>query len=188
MSGTPGTPPRRFTPDQKVALVTEIARQHRAGLGTLREIATRLGTTDTSYTNWIREGIAPLPPGRRRPPYTPEERAERVGKVDRCIFRTNPIRDSAPKRSRIPEQSDRRFRAKPITDSALKPIAFSVRSGIRDRLTDSVIAFRNPGSDHRKGDRLAGAGAPFITRISSWVDTPRRRPRGQQEDSHAQDT
>ncbi|HBN07275.1 MAG TPA: hypothetical protein DD435_01060 [Cyanobacteria bacterium UBA8530] len=61
MAGIPGCAPRRYTIQEKIALVTEIERRHRASNGTLRSIAAALGTTETTYQNWIRAGIMPSP-------------------------------------------------------------------------------------------------------------------------------
>lgn len=90
MAGKPGVPPRRFTYEEKVALVTEIDRRFRERGGNLRAIAVELGTTDTSYLTWIKAGITPSPSVkaqtiRRRTPYSPEERRSLVSKVDRLL-------------------------------------------------------------------------------------------------------
>ncbi len=53
-----GAPPA-YTTEERVALVTEIQRRFAAGEGSLRAIAASLGTTDTSYHNWVRAGIRP---------------------------------------------------------------------------------------------------------------------------------
>ena len=157
MSGTPGTPPRRFTPDQKVALVTEIARQHRAGLGTLREIATRLGTTDTSYTNWIREGIAPLPPGRRRPPYTPEERAERVGKVDRLLADGRSL-IGACREAGISDESYKRWRGMAAPLPTMRPVEITAQPAVAT--SQNILAL----------PRQAGHAAAAGQRVGAWFD------------------
>lgn len=57
MAGIKGCPPVRYTQEEKVALVTEIDRRYRAGDGALRVIAASLGTTETSYYNWLKAGI-----------------------------------------------------------------------------------------------------------------------------------
>lgn len=52
---------RTYTMEEKVALVSEIERRYRAGEGTLGSIARSLGTSDTSYHNWVRAGIGATP-------------------------------------------------------------------------------------------------------------------------------
>ena len=51
--------PRRYTLDEKIALVTEIERRYSAGDVTLKAAANAAGTTDTSYLNWVRAGVRP---------------------------------------------------------------------------------------------------------------------------------
>ncbi len=57
--------PRTYTLEQKLALVTEIERRLRTGEGTVRAIAESLGTTDTSYHNWVKAGIRASAPTMR---------------------------------------------------------------------------------------------------------------------------
>lgn len=52
--------PRRYTLEEKIALVTEIDRRYRAGGVTLKAAARAAGTTDTSYNTWIQAGIRPV--------------------------------------------------------------------------------------------------------------------------------
>jgi len=157
MSGTPGTPPRRFTPDQKVSLVTEIARQHRAGLGTLREIAMRLGTTDTCYANWIREGIAPLPPARRRHPYTPEERAERVGKVDRLLADGRSL-IGACREAGISDESYKRWRRMAAPLPTMRPAEITVQPAVTT--SPGGLTLVAPG-----GYRVEGLDVPLVAAL-----------------------
>lgn len=51
--------PSMYTTEERVALVTEIQRRFAAGEGSLRAIAASLGTTDTSYHNWVKAGLRP---------------------------------------------------------------------------------------------------------------------------------
>ena len=51
--------PSVYTVEERVALVTEIQRRFATGEGSIRAIATSLGTTDTSYHNWVRAGVRP---------------------------------------------------------------------------------------------------------------------------------
>lgn len=87
MAGIPGHAPRRYTREEKLALVTEIDRRYQAGEGTLRKIASALGTTETSYHNWRNAGIEPLeslaleqPKVRRA--FTRAERARFVNEIE----------------------------------------------------------------------------------------------------------
>jgi hypothetical protein len=47
-----------------------------------------------------------------------------------CVFRPKLITDSGANRSRIPVETDHRFRAKPISDSGGKLISFVAGTGI----------------------------------------------------------
>lgn len=51
--------PPIYTPADRVRLVTEIQRRFAAGEGTIRAIAASLGTTETSYHNWVKAGVRP---------------------------------------------------------------------------------------------------------------------------------
>lgn len=87
MAGIPGQAPRRYTQEEKIALVTEIDRRYRAGEGTLRKIASALGTTETSYHNWRNAGIEPheLPEAEHDKPrkaYTRTEREHFVNEIE----------------------------------------------------------------------------------------------------------
>lgn len=53
------TAPPIYTPEDRVRLVTEIQRRFAAGEGTIRTIAASLGTTETSYHNWVKAGVRP---------------------------------------------------------------------------------------------------------------------------------
>lgn len=79
--------PRSYTLEEKIALVTEIERRYRAGGVTLKAAAQAAGTTDTSYNNWIRAGIRPLPLTRPAPPrpYPPEERKRLLQEVEALL-------------------------------------------------------------------------------------------------------
>ena len=72
MARDAGRAGRPFTAEEKLELVTEIARRYCAGEGSLQAIARKLGTSDTNYHNWVRAGIRPAPAslhaGRSRAP------------------------------------------------------------------------------------------------------------------------
>lgn len=113
MAGTPGVPPRRFTHEEKVALVTEIDRRFRERGGNLRAIAAELGTTDTSYLTWVRAGIRPAPATaqaiRRRTPYSPQERRELISQVDRLVAEGLTVA-AACKSTGVSDESYRRWK------------------------------------------------------------------------------
>lgn len=76
--------PRIYTPEERLALVTEIDRQLRAGRGSLLAIAASLGTSHTNCYNWVKAGVKPAPAAVPPPPaslrtaahrtYSPDER------------------------------------------------------------------------------------------------------------------
>lgn len=81
---------RRYTVEEKIALVTEIERRYRAGEGSLIAISRQLGTSDTNYHNWLKAGIRPrqaAPAAPVRPAvgntYDPAERERLGAEVDR---------------------------------------------------------------------------------------------------------
>lgn len=114
MPGIPGCAPRRYTHEEKVALVTEIDRIHRERGGPLRAIAAELGTTDTSYLNWRRSGIEPLPESKRHPVrriFSQAEREEFLAEVDRRREQGETV-ESACRGLGISDKSYRAWRAK----------------------------------------------------------------------------
>ena len=81
--------PRTYTPEQRVALATEIDRRYRAGEGSIQAIAERLGTTESNYYNWRRAGLIlpdeSIAPPRKSEPrrlYTEAERERLRAQVD----------------------------------------------------------------------------------------------------------
>lgn len=125
MAGTPGVPPRRFTHEQKVALVTEIDRRFRERGGNLRAIAAELGTTDTSYLTWIKAGIRPAPsvtaqPVRRRTPYSSEERRSLVSKVERLMEEGLTLA-AACKSAGVSDESYRRWKTD-VAPPSMRPV------------------------------------------------------------------
>lgn len=88
MAGILGRAPRRYTHEQKVALVTEIDRRLRNSTSSLWDIAREVGTTGTSYQTWRKAGIAPQSapvshPSRRV--FSHAERRQLVARMDRLL-------------------------------------------------------------------------------------------------------
>jgi hypothetical protein len=119
--------------DEKVALVTEIDRRYRAGSGSLRAIASALGTTDTSYCNWIKAGIKPSQTtgSQDRPrEYSLAEREKLVAEVTRLRADGQSLR-SACDAAEVSPKSFRKWQAavgfspvlRPVEVTALVPMA-----------------------------------------------------------------
>ena len=83
MAGKVGTALRTYTLAEKTALVTEIERRFQAGEGSIRAIASQLGTCEASYYNWTKAGIkAASQPVK---PYSSDERELLQAEVDRLL-------------------------------------------------------------------------------------------------------
>jgi transposase-like protein len=123
MVKTRNTWPRAYTLEEKIALVTEIERRYRAGGGTLKAAAQAAGTTDTSYNNWLRAGIRPLPATRPAPPrpYPPEERKRLLGEVDHLLAGGMGI-DAACRQVGISDSSYRKWRDEMGPPPAMRPV------------------------------------------------------------------
>lgn len=135
MAGVKGHPPIRYSQEEKVALVTEIDRRYRSGDGPLRVIAATLGTTETSYYNWLKAGIEPNPqpapslPAMQRI-YTPEEREHLMSEVDRHRAQGMSIR-AASRAAGVSDKSYRKWKEdaapspviRPVEVTALVPVA-----------------------------------------------------------------
>lgn len=130
MRGIPGRAPRRYTHDQKVALVTEIQHRHRKTGKALRVIAQELGTTETSYLAWLRAGIEPVPPPERprRLAYPLAERQHLLAEVDRFLAQGQTVA-SACRAAGISDESYRRWKLaeqepamRPVEITALVPV------------------------------------------------------------------
>ncbi|MEB3188397.1 MAG: transposase [bacterium] len=110
MASNAGRAPRRYTHEEKVALVTEIDRRHRAGEGPLRLIANQLGTTDTSYLNWRRAGIEPQANPQRPPVRRVFSQAERDALLTE-VERLRELGDTVEDACRSLGFSDKTYRA-----------------------------------------------------------------------------
>lgn len=90
MAGTRKTP-RIYTPEERLAFVTDIDRQLRAGGGSGQALAAAVGTSDTNYYNWRKAGIKPTVAPEAAPPapvpaarlYNPDERKRLMNEVER---------------------------------------------------------------------------------------------------------
>ena len=85
--------PRTYSLEERIALVTEIDARYRAGEGSLRAIAQKLGTTDSNFYNWRRAGliakpVAPepvvAPKAKVQPSYSAADRARILAEVE-CL-------------------------------------------------------------------------------------------------------
>lgn len=76
---------RTYTLSEKIALVTAISSRYPSEGRSLKAIAHELGTTETSYNNWVRAGIRPQPSERPVASrlYSPAERERIRLEVDR---------------------------------------------------------------------------------------------------------
>lgn len=123
MAGIPGCAPRRYTHQEKVALVTEIDRIHRAEGGSLRTIARKLGTTETSYLNWRKAGIEPKPESKKQPnrrSYPLEERRRLLSEVERFLDQGKTLNEACLITG-ISDESFRRWKSDPQI-SGLRPV------------------------------------------------------------------
>lgn len=83
MARKAGMAPRIYTLAEKTRLITEIERRFRAGEGSLKAIASELGTCEASYYNWTKAGIkAASPPVK---PNGSDEREQLQAEVDRLL-------------------------------------------------------------------------------------------------------
>lgn len=137
---SPHKKPRIYTPEERLALVTEIDRHFRAGEGPLRTIANALGTSDTNYYNWVKAGIRPAPAPEPPPPgpvraatrriYSPAERKHLMAEVERLRGRGKSI-EAACRVLGISDKSFRSWKAtaaappimRPVEVTALVPVA-----------------------------------------------------------------
>ena len=119
---------RSYTLDEKIALVTEIERRYRAGGGALSAIAAAVGTSVTSYRNWVTAGIkpasppAPAAPSRSRLLYEPAERERLVAEVDRLRLEGRSL-EAACREAGISDKSYRKWQL-----DAARAVGFRVPS------------------------------------------------------------
>lgn len=126
MAGIPGCAPRRYTQEEKIALVTEIDRRYQAGEGSLKNIARVLGTTETSYHNWRNAGIEPLDsPANEQPKarwaYTRAERVRFVNEVENMRGEGLSI-ESACHKLGISETAYRRWKRAAAPSVTMRPV------------------------------------------------------------------
>lgn len=164
MAGNHRWTPRTYTLEEKIALVTEIDRRYRSGDGSLRAIATALGTTETSYCNWVEAGIKPSPaPGSHTLRiYSPAEREQVVAEVTRLRGEGQSLR-SACHAAGVSDNSFRRWRADTAPPSAMRavevtalvPVAPAAQSLATPRSASAIetLSLIAPG-----GYRLEGLG------------------------------
>lgn len=123
---------RKFTLAEKALLVGDIERRLRAGEGSIRAIAQKLGIADASYYAWVKAGIRP--PGARLPAaarhHTAAERAALVEEIDTRVAAGAGVRPAC-RAAGVDEKSYRRWKGKlapppvmrPVEVTALVPVA-----------------------------------------------------------------
>jgi transposase-like protein len=162
MPGIPGCAPRRYSHEEKVALVTEIDRLHRERGGQLKAIAAELGTTITSYLNWRRSGIEPPPEPKKQPnrrAYPQEERRRLLAEVERLLEEGKTLAEAC-RVAGISDESYRRWKLdahpviRPVEITALVPILSEPRRTSPDTLTLSA-----PGGYRLEGLSIESAAA-----------------------------
>jgi transposase-like protein len=162
MPGIPGCAPRRYSHEEKVALVTEIDRLHRERGGPLRAIAAELGTTDTSYLNWRRSGIEPLPEPKKQPnrrAYPQEERQRLLAEVERLLEEGKTLAEAC-RMTGISDESYRRWKLeahpviRPVEITALVPIIPDSR-----RSSPEALTLTAPGGYRLEGLSIESAAA-----------------------------
>lgn len=122
MAGIPGRAPRRYTQDEKVALVSEIDRRLRSTGGSLYTIASDLGTTGTSYVNWLKAGVTPAaaPPAAHRI-YSAAEREHFMAEVDRMRGEGQNL-IAACRTLAISDKSYRKWKADSAPPATMRPV------------------------------------------------------------------
>lgn len=173
MSGSRPWTPRTYTPEEKSRLVTEIDRRFRAGHGTLRVIAAALGTTDTSYHNWVKAGIKPAPPATAESTtkscnrvYSPTERAQLIGEVER-LRAAGHSTVSACRTLGISLESFRRWRLsaapaplmRPVEVTALVPVTPTAMALVAPRPAQHMLTLVAPGGYRIEGLSTESAAA-----------------------------
>lgn len=166
MAGIKGCPPIRYSQEAKVALVSEIDRRYRAGEGALRVIAASLGTTETSYYNWLKSGIEPKPasivPATPRI-YSPEERERLLAEADRHRAQGMSLREAC-RTVGFSEKSYQKWKSdaappvtmRPVEITALVPVTTADVSPKTDQELLSLLA---PGGYRVEGLSIESAAA-----------------------------
>lgn len=162
---------RSYTPEEKIALVSEIDRRYRAGEGAVIHIARQLGTSDTNYYNWVRAGIRPRAsePDKPRPATVPRyDRSERerlLAGVDRLRAEGQYI-EAACKQLGIAETTYRRWRSqlrppamRPVEVTALVPAAPLTIAPQRPVPTAEPLVLVAPGGYRIEGLSVESAAA-----------------------------
>lgn len=118
---------RSYTPDERVALATEIDRRYRAGEGSIREIAEKLGTTDSNFYNWRRAGLIAQPvktvtaKPKVQPQYSPDDRVRLLTEVERLRGAGQAL-EAACKAVGIAETTWRKWREAAAPVPAMRPV------------------------------------------------------------------
>ena len=135
-----GSWPRSYTEAERIALVTEIEQRFRSGEGSLRAIATSLGTCEASYYNWTKAGIKPQTTSIFARRFGPEERDRLLAEIDGHLL-SGLSESAACKAVGISLKSLRRWRDEPRTPqfrpvevTALVPIATPEKEAPRPSL------------------------------------------------------
>lgn len=170
MAGIPGCAPRRYTHEEKVALVTEIDRRHRIQGDPLRVIANQLGTTDTSYSNWRKAGIEPVKEPRRaeanHPPYSATERERLLAEVD-CLRGQGLSIVKACATAGISNKSYRKWKddlappsaMRPVEITALVPVARAPVPMVTSKPAPETLSLLAPGGYRIEGLSVESAAA-----------------------------
>lgn len=121
---------RTYTLEQKTALVAEVERLYRAGGRSYVAIARELGISDTSYHNWIAQGIKPTSaaaavpaPATSKPRkiYTAAERDQLVAEVKRLHAAGQTVKEVC-RAVGIGEKTFRVWRAQRRALPAMRPV------------------------------------------------------------------
>jgi len=134
---------KSYSAAQKSALVAEVERLYRAGGRSYTSIARELGIRDSSYHNWLSQGIKPAPPPAALAAprvYSPSDRVELVATVERLRGEGQAV-DAACRAAGISIKSYRKWREdaapplamRPVTITSLVPTAATALSFVPSR-------------------------------------------------------
>lgn len=156
-----GAWPHSYSEAERIALVTEIERRFRAGEGSIRAIASQLGTCEASYHNWTKAGIrANQSPQVRR--YEPLERERILAEIGR-LEATGLSLTAACEAAGVSIRSLRRWQMPPDGEIRLRPVEVTavapVETPARAPAPQLALSLLAPGGYRLEGLSVESAAA-----------------------------